>query len=49
MIQVTLAYLLMLAVMSFNVGVFIATILGLSVGNFIINPYKLQIDRDLQL
>ncbi len=49
MIQVSLAYFLMLCVMSFNMGVFIATIAGLTVGNFIVNPKKLQIDRLIAL
>ena len=49
MIQVALAYCLMLCVMSFNTGVFIATIVGLTVGNFIVNPHKLHIDRLIAL
>ena len=35
--------------MSFNMGVFIATIAGLTFGNFIVNPKKLQIDRLIAL
>lgn len=41
-VQVTLAYGIMLCVMSFNGGVFIVTILGLTIGNFITNFMKLK-------
>ena len=40
-ICVLFAYALMLCVMSFNVGCFIATILGLTLGNFVFGPLKL--------
>ena len=39
-LSVTLAYALMLCVMSFNVGVFFATIVGLTIGNFVFSPMK---------
>ena len=41
-ISVLFAYALMLCVMSFNVGCFIATILGLTLGNFVFGPLKLN-------
>ena len=44
-LEVALAYMLMLAVMSFNVGVFICTCLGLTLGHFILAPFKDTIDK----
>ena len=47
MIATTLAYALMLAIMSFNAGVFAATILGLSTGYFIFNHLKENNEKQL--
>jgi hypothetical protein len=35
LVSVFLSYMLMLAVMTFNAGIFVATVLGLTVGYFI--------------
>ena len=48
-ISVTLAYALMLCVMSFNAGCFIACIVGLTVGNFTFAPMRLQLELESQL
>jgi hypothetical protein len=41
-LSVTLAYGLMLCVMSYNTGIFIAAIFGLSIGHFIFSYLKLK-------
>ena len=41
-LQLIIAYSLMLCVMSYNVGVFVATILGLTAGNFVFGYRKEQ-------
>ena len=39
--------MLMLCVMTFNVGAFFAVITGLTIGNFIVNPLRAKIDSGL--
>merc|ERR1712070_888872 len=46
LVQVTIAYGLMLAVMSFNVGAFFATCGGLTMGNFLTSYWKLRQEID---
>ena len=48
-VSVCFGYGLMLSVMSFNSGIFFSAICGLTFGNFIVNPFKLEIERKMAM